>query len=131
VPIGVFAFNAIPKRDIDSASGLFALLRQAGGMIGIALIGTLLEGSQNAYFRRLLLDVPRWPVLHGHSSPSRTAILNSVLEHAQVLAYQHVYAVMAILMVITAAAIAAYGSLSELGRVQARVSPALGEQGLV
>lgn len=114
VPIGIFAFKTLSKREIDSASGLFALIRQVSGMIGIALIATLVEQSQNAYFRRLLLDVPRWPFLRHRGAPSRDAIVASVTQHAQVLAYQHAFAVSAIVLLVLAFLIALYGAFEWL-----------------
>jgi DHA2 family multidrug resistance protein len=109
VPIGIFAFKTIHKSDIDAASGLFSLIRLVSGMIGIALIATFVEGSANGYFRRLLLDVPRWPLLLHRGAPSRGAVVASVSQHAQVMAYQHAFAVSAIVLVVLALLIAAYG----------------------
>lgn len=114
VPIGIMAFTTIQKRDVDAASGLFALIRQESGMIGIALVAALVEGSQNAYFRRLLLDVPRWPLLLHRAAPSRSAILASVNQHAAVMAYQHIFAVSALVMLALAALIGAYGFVESL-----------------
>lgn len=109
VPIGIMAFTTIQKRDVDAASGLFALIRQESGMIGIALIAALVEGSQNVYLRRLLQDVPRWPLLLHRSAPSRAQILAAVEQHAAVMAYQHVFAISAIVILALAVLIGAYG----------------------
>ena len=109
VPIGIFAFKTIAKKDIDSASGLFALVRQESGMIGIAAVAALVEGAQTGYFRRLLLQVPRWPVLTHHAAASQAAVVAAVSHRANVLAYQHVYAVSAAVMFGVALLIALYG----------------------
>jgi DHA2 family multidrug resistance protein len=109
VPIGVFAFKTIPKREIDQASGLFGVIRQVSGMVGIAFIATLVEGSQNEYFQRLLQQVPRWPMLLHRSAPSRDSIIAALERHAQVLGYQHVFAITAIAVIATGVLIALYG----------------------
>jgi DHA2 family multidrug resistance protein len=109
VPTGVYAFKTIGSDVIDAASGLFALIRQVSGMIGIALLATLLQDSQNRYFRRLLLDVPRWPVLLHRAAPSRTATLAAMNQHALVIGYQHVYAMSALIVLAVAVSIALYG----------------------
>lgn len=88
-------------------------------MLGIALIGALVEASQNWYFRRLLQDVPRWPLLLHRGAPSRAAIVDAVSRRADVMAYQHMFAIAAAVMLIVAAGIAAYGlweSRAQMGR---------------
>ena len=110
VPTGVYAFKTIKSDVIDAASGLFALVRQVSGMIGIALLATLLEDSQNRYFQRLLLALPRWPMLLHRSAPSRAAVGAAISRHALVLGYQHVYAISAIVVLAVALSIAAYGA---------------------
>ena len=117
VPTGVFAFKTIKSEAIDAASGLFSLVRQVSGMIGIALLTALLEGSQNWYFRRLLSDVPRWPFLIHRGAPSRADTIESVSRYALVLAYQHVYAVSALVVVAVALSIVVYG-LMQSSRLQ-------------
>ena len=114
VPVGIFAFKTVRKGDMDAASGLFALVRQVSGMAGIALVGAIVEASQNAYFRRLLLDVPRWPLLLHRGAPSHQAIVAAVSRRADVLAFQHAYAVSAVVMLVLALLIAAYGVIEWL-----------------
>jgi DHA2 family multidrug resistance protein len=109
VPIGVFAFKTIKQSDIDAASGLFGVVRQESGMIGIALIATLLESSQNRYVHQLLLDVPRWPLLLHRAAASRDAIVAAIDRHALVLAYQHLFAVSAAILLLAGILIALCG----------------------
>jgi MFS transporter, DHA2 family, multidrug resistance protein len=116
VPTGVFAFKTIRQSEIDAASGLFGLIRQESGMIGIALIGTLLEASQNRYMQRLLLDVPRWPVLVHRGAPSHGAILASLNQHALVMAYQHMFAVAAAALSAAGILVALYGVWDKLAQ---------------
>lgn len=119
IPIGVLAFKTIPKNAVDAASGLFALIRQESGMVGIALTGVLLEASQNFYFRRLLTNIPRWPLLHQRGA-SHAAIIAAVDRRAEVMAYQHTFAMMAVVMVVFAAVIASYGIAKYLCRLNPR-----------
>jgi DHA2 family multidrug resistance protein len=116
VPIGVFAFKTIKQSQIDAASGLFAVVRQESGMIGIAFIATLLEASQNRYFQQLLLDVPRWPLLLHRAAPARDAIVASLERHALVLGYQHVFAVAAAIMSAAGVLIALYALWERLAQ---------------
>jgi hypothetical protein len=115
VPTGVLAFKTIKQKDIDGASGLFSVVRQESGMIGIALIATLLEASQNRYVHQLLLDIPRWPLLLHRAAPSRGAIVAAIERHALVMGYQHVFAVSAVIMLAAGVAIALYGVWEKLG----------------
>jgi MFS transporter, DHA2 family, multidrug resistance protein len=116
VPTGVFAFKTVKQNQIDAASGLFGVIRQESGMIGIALIATLLEASQNRYVQELLLQVPRWPTMLHRGAPSRDAILAALDRHAFVLGYQHVFAVSAAIMCAAGIAIALYGLWDRLGQ---------------
>jgi DHA2 family multidrug resistance protein len=44
-----FALGALPQAEVADASGLFNLMRNLGGAIGIALIDTILYGRSTAY----------------------------------------------------------------------------------
>jgi DHA2 family multidrug resistance protein len=121
VPTGVLAFKTVLQKEIDAASGLFGLVRLESGMIGIALIATLLEASQNRYVHQLLLDVPRWPLLLHRAAPSREAVIAAIDRHALVMGYQHLFAITAVAMLITGIVIAAYG-------VSERLAQPLGKQ---
>jgi len=108
IPIGVMMLHSISKRDLDSASGLGSLIRQFGGMVGIALVAATIERSHDFFLRRLLLDVPRWPYLTSPAARMPSAIVSSISRRADVLAYQQVYALSASVMLVMAAAVAVY-----------------------
>jgi DHA2 family multidrug resistance protein len=124
VPIGVFSFKTIKQNQIDAASGLFGVIRQESGMIGIALIATLLESSQNRFLQRLLLDIPRWPLLLHRGAASRDQIVAAVNQHAFVLGYQQVFAISAAIMCAAGLAVALYGVWDRLGHALFRNEPA-------
>jgi len=108
VPIGILMLRSIAKRDIDSASGLASLVRQFGGMLGIALVAAALERYHDVFLRQLLTEIPRWPYTFEPSAGTRSEILVSVSRQADVLAYQRLYAVSAIAMLAAALVVAAY-----------------------
>ena len=114
IPIGVLSLRSIARRDIDAASGMSALIRQASGMIGIALIADLIERYQNVFYRTLLLVVPRWPThVQRLAVPNLTDVL---ARRATVLAYQHVFSISAIVMLAAAVGIALFGIYEMLQR---------------
>jgi DHA2 family multidrug resistance protein len=97
IPIGVLTLRSIDRSDIDSASGLNALIRQASGMAGIAVIAGAIESSRSVFFRLLAADAPRWTALAHTSTKS---ILQALYRQAEVLAYQRVYALCAGVMLL-------------------------------
>ena len=52
-PIVTLALGSLPPQRLKLASGLFNLMRNLGGAIGIALCGTLLNDRSNLHFLRL------------------------------------------------------------------------------
>lgn len=53
LPLSMVTLGPIPKEDIAAATGFFALTRQLGGAMGVALLNTLL--SERAAFHRAVL----------------------------------------------------------------------------
>ena len=52
-PIVTLTLGALPPERLKSASGLFNLMRNLGGAIGIALCGTILNDRTNLHFLRI------------------------------------------------------------------------------
>jgi DHA2 family multidrug resistance protein len=52
-PIVTMALGSLPQSRLKSASGLFNLMRNLGGAIGIALCGTILNDRANLHFLRI------------------------------------------------------------------------------
>ncbi len=55
LPLQLAAFGPIPKEEIASATGLFALTRQLGGATGVALLTVLLE-KRNAFHHAVVAE---------------------------------------------------------------------------
>jgi MFS transporter, DHA2 family, multidrug resistance protein len=52
-PIVTLTLGMLPPERLKSASGLFNLMRNLGGAIGIAACGTILNDSTNLHFHRI------------------------------------------------------------------------------
>ena len=69
VPINNLALGTMPPQKIKNASGLFNLMRNLGGAVGLALINTLLDKRMDLHLERLRESVTwgrrsrrtRWP----------------------------------------------------------------------
>ncbi len=55
LPITLATMTPIPKEDVSAATGIFNLMRQLGGSVGIAALTTLLAGRQ-AFHRGVLIE---------------------------------------------------------------------------
>ena len=53
VPINNLALGTLPPTKIKNASGLFNLMRNLGGAVGLALINTLLDKRMDLHLERL------------------------------------------------------------------------------
>ena len=53
VPINNLALGTMPPHKIKNASGLFNLMRNLGGAVGLALINTLLDKRMDLHLERL------------------------------------------------------------------------------
>lgn len=103
VPLAILTLSTIQKRDIDKASGMFSLVRMISGMVAIALVGTLLTHSRMIYFERLMAVTPAWRY-ETSSHATVAAVVSNLSRRADVLAFQHVFAVTALCLVGTVVA---------------------------
>jgi DHA2 family multidrug resistance protein len=55
LPLSMASIGPIPKKDVSSATGLYNLMRQLGGSIGVALLTTMLSQRQ-AFHRTVLVE---------------------------------------------------------------------------
>ena len=60
VPIGTAAFSHLPPQKLGQATGLFNLLRNEGGSVGIAVSATVLARHAQAHHARLGEHVTSW-----------------------------------------------------------------------
>lgn len=62
LPLQLASLGSVPRHEIAAATGLFALMRQLGGSVGVALLATLLD-RRMAYHRAMLVEhlVPNDP----------------------------------------------------------------------
>jgi DHA2 family multidrug resistance protein len=67
VPINNLALGAMPPERVKNASGLFNLMRNLGGAVGLALINTLLDKRMDLHLERL-----REAVVWGRSAADET-----------------------------------------------------------
>ena len=57
IPLSIATLGALPKQDIDAASGFFGLTRQLGGSIGIAGITTLVAKQQFVHRSQIIGNI--------------------------------------------------------------------------
>jgi DHA2 family multidrug resistance protein len=73
-PIVTMALGSLPQSRLKSASGLFNLMRNLGGAIGIAVSATMLNDRLNFHYLRLNEGVSR-------GSPETEAFLSRQVAH--------------------------------------------------
>lgn len=118
VPLNVLLMAHVPKRMVDAASGLSALVRQVGAGFGFAILGTLIVRtriaatsmtSSRVHENGLAADagmdaLRRWFVEHGHtaseaSSLALASVQELVARAATSAAYSETFVIMALLFV--------------------------------
>ena len=55
LPLTLATIGPIPRKDVSKASGIYSLMRQLGGSVGIAVL-TMLLTDRNAYHRAVLVE---------------------------------------------------------------------------
>jgi len=110
VPLSTLTLGSIPKEEMGNAAGLYNLLRNVGGSVGIAVAATMLS-RQTQFFQNVLVDgvTPYSPVarqklemlkqgfmLRGLDATtahkaSLAAIYGMVHRQAGMLAYNHIF----------------------------------------
>ena len=77
VPINNLALGTMPPHKIKNASGLFNLMRNLGGAVGLALINTLLDKRMDLHLERLRESVTWGRVVADDTLASMTAALSA------------------------------------------------------
>jgi DHA2 family multidrug resistance protein len=58
-PLSLIAYEGIEAANIGSASGLYNMMRNLGGSVGIGLLGTLLSRRYRFHFSRISESIPQ------------------------------------------------------------------------
>src|SRR5579872_180542 len=110
VPLSTVTMAAVPRAETANASGIFNLLRQLGGSLGIAVLTTILQRDQTSAYHNLANGVTmhnpsvqaaidrmtQFFMAHGHTffEAQRLALLqfaNMVLINAQTISYDDLF----------------------------------------
>ena len=119
VPFTALAMQDLEGKEIGQGTGINNLMRQLGGTFGVAIFATLLQVQTNAYRNILIENVnPFNPAFQdrfhaaaagfaakGYSSDiaqglSLKAIEGVVMTQAQLLTYNHIYAITAVMLLV-------------------------------
>lgn len=95
VPLTTISLSDVPVPKMAGATGVFTLLRQLGGSLGIAILTTLLTHQTAVAWNDLAGGVTQ---THGQSVGALTGI---VAQQAQMIAYNYIFRLTAIVFVIT------------------------------
>lgn len=108
VPLSTATLSDIPRGEIAGASGLYTLLRQLGGSLGIAILATLLERRtdyvQSSLAGSVTLSSPAVRDYLANPATHASALQNlnaMVQQNAAVIAYDYLFRVSAILFFIS------------------------------
>jgi DHA2 family multidrug resistance protein len=108
VPLSTATLSDIPRGEIASASGLYTLLRQLGGSLGIAILATMLERRtdqvQSALAGNVTLSSPAIRDYLSNPATHAGALLHlnaMVQQNAAVIAYDYLFRLSAILFFIS------------------------------
>ncbi|HEY1975754.1 MAG TPA: DHA2 family efflux MFS transporter permease subunit [Candidatus Baltobacteraceae bacterium] len=96
VPLTTMTLNDVPISDMAGATGVFTLLRQLGGSLGIAILTTLLSHRTAIAWNDLAAGVTN---LQGMSSG---VVTNLVAQQSTMIAYDYLFRLTAIVFVISA-----------------------------
>lgn len=74
VPLSTIMFRFLPKEQSSNAAGIYALVRNEGGSIGIALSSTMLQRAQQTHQTYLAANLPLSNPLLVHASQALGAV---------------------------------------------------------
>lgn len=101
-PLSIYSFATIERGDIDSANGLFSLVRQVSGMACIAFIGTAITRGRSYFSEQIFARTPAWPLVPYHSAAQREQTVALISRSADVLAFQSLFYRLAWILVFVA-----------------------------
>jgi len=88
VPTSTVAVGTLSNEKIGNATGLFNLLRNVGGSIGISMVETMIARRQQVYRAELLRNLsPRQPFEHSYNALRSLLLPHAGPHHAMLRAY--------------------------------------------
>lgn len=94
--------STVPIQEIGAASSVLALARNIAGAFGIAIVGTILQGSTY----NIIQNISQNSALHVHTPENLVTFIQLMALKAQVLAYDQVFVLSSIVLLL--GAISAY-----------------------
>ncbi len=94
VPLTTISLSDVPVPELAGATGVFTLLRQLGGSLGIAILTTMLTHQTAVAWNVLASGVTQ---THGYSVPQLTQM---VAQQSAMIAYNYLFRVTAIVFVV-------------------------------
>jgi EmrB/QacA subfamily drug resistance transporter len=88
--------SVVPKHEIGAASSVLALARNIAGAFGIAFFGTILNNSIKAN----VIELSQYSSLHSTNPADYGTFLSLITLKAEVMAYDHVFVVAAIVLLL-------------------------------
>jgi MFS transporter, DHA2 family, multidrug resistance protein len=95
VPLTTISLSDVPVPELANATGVFTLLRQLGGSLGIAILTTMLTHQTAVAWNELASGVTQ---THGYPVPLLTGM---VAQQSAMIAYDYLFRVTAIVFVIS------------------------------
>jgi MFS transporter, DHA2 family, multidrug resistance protein len=95
VPLTTIALSEVPVPELAGATGVFTLLRQLGGSLGIAILTTLLTHQTAVAWNVLASGVTQ---THGYST---AALTQMVAQQSAMIAYNYLFRLTAIIFVLS------------------------------
>jgi MFS transporter, DHA2 family, multidrug resistance protein len=77
VPLNTLAFGALPREELGNASGLFNLMRNFGGSVGIALVTTFVARSAQAHQTTLAAHLTPYDLAYQSNLQTMASALSS------------------------------------------------------
>ncbi len=95
VPLTTISLSDVPRAELAGATGVFTLLRQLGGSLGIAILTTLLTHQTAVAWNVLASGVTQ---THGYTTGALTQMVS---QQASMIAYNYLFRVTALVFVLT------------------------------
>jgi DHA2 family multidrug resistance protein len=96
VPLTTISLSDVPVPELANATGVFTLLRQLGGSLGIAILTTMLTHQTAVAWNELASGVT---ATHGYPVPM---LAGMVAQQSAMIAYNYLFRVTAIVFVLSA-----------------------------